>query len=321
MDRIGRLHVNKVNTKLIFWNLLFCRIEAKTMKLYYKIYLLITLISWIPLNCHGQDYIPIVNGDHNIEYEICHPIFDAIALEVYSISGDTVIEGRNYSIVSYENIEGYIRQDSTNSKLWYKEKGGDEKLIMDLNLGVGDSIFIDCARYGRRYSTVMKVETEDSRKVLELDYIYPETYIGPGDTSIYRPLKFIEGIGPSGFFLYQIEDLDFHMYGFILKEVRHDSVVVYSELNECYDLVPNATQEQHKNEWSISPNPCQDYIQINSDDFIKDLVIYNMFGQPIFRQTLVQDGSIIDVSRFPRGMYLVSNNANSNGTIKVFVKE
>ncbi|GLR17751.1 T9SS type A sorting domain-containing protein [Portibacter lacus] len=267
-----------------------------------------------------QNYLPIVNDSQNIQFEVCHPIFDGTLEETYEISGDTLINDLTYFKIKTNDIEGFFRQDSSNAKAWFKEVNGAEKLIMDLNLTVGDSIFIDCDKYGRRYSKVTSIDTIGTRKTVELDYIYPEVYATPTDTIIYRTLKFIEGIGPTGFFLYQIEDVDFHNYGFILRTVRKNGYFVYSEFENCYDLVPVSTKNLDQVHFQIFPNPTSDFIEIKSDHPVEDLKIYNITGQLISQQFIPHTNTKWDLTALESGLYFVNFRIKDRNITEIIVK-
>ena len=157
-----------------------------------KLVLIIISLSLIQ-TLKAKTYEPIIAPGQDIEFNVCHPVFDGTIDETYRNLGDTIINNLEYSIIGDNFFQGFLRQDSTNSKAWFKEDNSDEKLIMDLNMEIGDSIFIDCEMYGQRFSKAVYIDTVDSRKVIELDYIYPRILATQTDTIKYRPLKFIEG--------------------------------------------------------------------------------------------------------------------------------
>ena len=134
-----------------------------------KILILLSLIKTLD----AQSFEPIVMPNQDVEFNVCHPVFDGTIDERYRNIGDTIINGLEYIIIGDNFFQGYLRQDSTYSKAWFKEDNSDEKLIMDLNMEIGDSIFIDCEMYGQRFSKAINIDTVNSRKVIELDYIYP----------------------------------------------------------------------------------------------------------------------------------------------------
>lgn len=226
-----------------------------------------------------------------------------------------------YTIIGDNFFQGYLRQDSTNSKAWFKENNSDEKLIMDLNMEIGDSIFIDCEMYGQRFSKAISIDTVDSKKVIELDYIYPRILATQTDTIKYRPLKFIEGIGTNGSLMYQIDDTDFHLYGFLLETVFKDSNLEYENLEDC-DF-PVSTENIEPFAIEIYPNPSSNYIEVinNGNEEIRRINIYDISGNLILSKRKIFPKEQIDIQLLNQGIYVLQIDiANEIITKRIIVK-
>lgn len=264
----------------------------------------------------AQTYEPIRAPGQEVEFNVCHPIFDGTSEETYRNLGETIINNLEYTIIGDNFFQGFLRQDSTNSKAWFKEDNSDEKLIMDLNMEIGDSIFIDCEMYGQRYSKAVHIDTVDSRKVIELDYIYPRILATQTDTIIYRPLKFIEGIGTNGFLMYQIDDIEFHLYGFLLETVFKDDNMEYENLEDCAFPLSNENIEPLAIE--IYPNPASDYIEIlnNGNEEISSVSIFDVSGSMVLSKSKIYQKEQIDIQFLNQGIYVMQIDIANQSIIK-----
>ena len=270
----------------------------------------------------GQVYEPIISSNQLVEFNVCHPVFDGTANESFQSTGDTIISNTNYIIIEDINFtgiyfsKGYLRQDSLNSKAWFKTDDSDEKLIMDLAMEVGDSIFIDNEMYGSRYSTAVKIDTVDSRRVIELDYIYPRMLATQTDTIKYRPLKFIEGIGTNGFLIYQLEDNGIRNYGYLLETVFKDGIKVYENLEDC--KFPVSSDELNSEEFKIYPNPTKDKmtIEYSGNTKITKYEIIDLTGKII--KSVKANSSIqnIEIQDVQNGIYILRAQVGSEFILK-----
>lgn len=265
----------------------------------------ITILGFWFYPLFSQMYVPIITENQDVEFNVCHPLFDGTSNETYSYLGDTIINSIEYKVIGDNWFQGYLRQNSSNSKAWFKENDSSEKLIMDLDMEIGDSIFIDCEMYGQRFSKAVKIDTINSMKVIELDYIYPQILSSPTDTIKYRPLKFIEGIGTNGFIFYQIDDTEFHLYGFLLETVFKDTNKVYENLEDC--TFPVSTKDLELLPIQIFPNPTSNFINIvnNKKINIVSLNIFDIYGKRIFTKYNIDYDERIDVQSFNRGLYFL----------------
>lgn len=117
----------------------------------------------------------------------------------FELDGDTVIDNLPYKILRMrfcttpDPIYGFARTNSTNSKLWFRALDGEEALIMDMDLEVGDFFS------GMPEGHVTQVGVLNGRKTITIGAFYVGWCI-VGDE---ERLQFIEGIGPnSGWAIY-----------------------------------------------------------------------------------------------------------------------
>ena len=68
----------------------------------------------------------------------------------------------------------------------------------------------------------------------------------------------------------------------------------------------------------LFPNPAKEYLEVNAGGhIIKNLIIYDVLGQPLIKATPMQYKHRLDVSGLRSGHYFI----NINDTVKRFVKE
>ncbi len=79
--------------------------------------------------------------------------------------------------------------------------------------------------------------------------------------------------------------------------------------------------EKTKYPIQIYPNPCSDFIQVNSKEKIKQLELFDMAGMLVSRQTLAQMNTcLIDISHIAGGAYVIKTSTESEiHSSKVFV--
>lgn len=71
---------------------------------------------------------------------------------------------------------------------------------------------------------------------------------------------------------------------------------------------------------SLSPNPVQHLLTVKSSA-ISDVVIYSQVGAAVYRQAFRNsDLALIDLSRFPEGLYLIEVNTNKGTVTRPFSK-
>jgi hypothetical protein len=84
---------------------------------------------------------------------------------------------------------------------------------------------------------------------------------------------------------------------------------------------PLSTQEEHKYEFVISPNPVIDVLSIRFDiNGIKQLVITNIDGRLIMEKRINSLQAEIEVSNLPNGIYLLSVESEGKMNVKKFIK-
>jgi len=144
----------------------------------------------------SAQYQPIYK-DTSTYFKITMEVFDAAYGGVeLRLDGDSVVNNLTYKKVYFYNsikdFVGLMREDSLSAKAWfYGRNDAKERLIMDLDLNVGDTFDISSQFFyytGEDLAIVDSVTTWNGRKVI--------TFSGNfGGGFISQRLKFIEGLG------------------------------------------------------------------------------------------------------------------------------
>ena len=175
-----------------------------------------------------------------------------------------------------------------------------------MSLSLGDTIwlpnyvgYLDSVMY-----TVQDTLTQDGHYTIVLN-----------EELSNRIIKFIEGVGCSNLFDY----LRLYIIGSQLVCCHKDGELIYHSpvagwpeedcvvrpvgVNECVE-----NQKVH-----IWPNPCNDWIYINSDEHIESVKIYDMMGRLLLDNISCKDK--VCIKNLPQGIYLLfieSNHSKSN---------
>ncbi len=106
-----------------------------------------------------------------------------------------------------------------------------------------------------------------------------------------------------------------------------DLNVFNGDTAEFYSLIGCPTtgikDKSFNNNFALYPNPAHNNITIESTSLNKDeaALIFNLQGQLLLQQSLLQNKTTIDISDFTNGMYFVKMKSNNGIVVKKFVKE
>jgi len=251
----------------------------------------------------------------------------------YIITGDTLIPPYIYhklirtgnirpcadpikSFISNTNPIGSFRNDTLNKKVFYLPiDSTNEVLLYDFNLSVGDTIhgyMEDLARLHFGPSYYAQIDSVDSvlintnyRKRWHVKHYSQVINIDPGEI--------IEGIGHTNGLL----------EGFFSGFDSNGSLVCYSENGlPLYGSSPCETVSVKElsldKRFSVSPNPTNNILFINTDIDYNTINIYSLSGKLVKTQSASLQISVLDL---PKGMYFIQLIGNKNNVVQKFIKE
>lgn len=230
------------------------------------------------------------------------------------VAGDTLINGTDYIIIegySISGFKGFLREDTALGKAWYlNNQTFTEHLIMDLQLNLGDSMFIG-GNWNPQpgYYEVDSIYYFNNRKHLQFDY---DLFFAPNEK-----FTLIEGISSNLGFRFQDEDYPNNFNPLLLCS--------FKDGNQEYGTGPctlpgSGSSIREINSFiqiELYPNPTQQNITITIEGWQFDDVeyqIYTVVGK------LVQDGrwnnsnsTTIDLNALETGLYLLTFHNKNKG--------
>ena len=224
----------------------------------------------------------------------------------------------------------YIREDTIKGRLYrYIPDLNEEFLTCDMSLNVGDTFQLPTfssdsrSRYFYKEAgiklVVDSIDYINGRKVIYFPFIilyennnpYPvfKSDYYDGKYSEYSIIPaFIEGIGPTfSPFVYAFHTLEEDMNVMLCVE-KNDTLTFM--LNEELGCIQDkaAIKEIENAKIHISPNPTNDQIKLiidNISDVSGKILILDIIGHVVYRQTIHDNTTIVNVASLSQGVYTV----------------
>ena len=267
----------------------------------------------------SQDYESIF-GTQSTQWNITFGNLWGFGTTEHNVVGDTTINNLTYKIVNGydgpEEIIGYLRENASHSKVWYRNNySPDEILIMDLDLDVGDSMFISGVwNSDHQYYYVDSVYVKDGRKHLRFDL----------EVHFLDNEKFtvIEGITSNLGFRYQDSDYINSFPTILLCSYKNGNQVYGTD--EC---IISAIEEHSSEAIEIYPNPVRDALTIDykGSRGVLFVTIYDLSGKNMLSAEInTSDNNVIDLKKLNAGFYLIhvrDKFGNLNHTARVMKSE
>ncbi|HYX07999.1 MAG TPA: T9SS type A sorting domain-containing protein [Bacteroidales bacterium] len=257
-----------------------------------KIYLLLLFLA-IPWLVKAQ--YKTVFGDDTTQWNIIYTIPDYFPINVYKAYDDTIIGNKSYLKVfkSYQgsayNLFGYLKEDTSSGKLWFRSMDDKERLIMDLSLKKTDTFY-----FGFDDSLLYTVDT-----IFYYNGKKHNSFNGESNDSI----QFIEGIGPFNLFYFEYVS---RPYNAQIRCMKKDNQLVYmnSGYTSCQDIDVgiNANKSEQP---LIFPNPATHSIKIKTRTGNPVSVeVFSSTGLLILK-TITSIEKNIGIDCLPAGIYIV----------------
>jgi len=279
----------------------------------------LVLINIVLLHTVNAQNYESIFGSESTQWNMTIGNLWGIGSTEHHVIGDTIIDNKAYKIVNgytaFDDIKGFVRQDSTHSKAWYRTNvNPNEYLIMDLNLDIGDSLFIGGAwNSDHKFYKVDSIYTSNNRKHIRFDYD-----INLHDVNLYNVKKFtlIEGVVSNMGFRYQDNDFINSLPTILLCAYKND-IQIYKNGN-CTISANNDIEKTKR--LRVLPNPFTDAITIQSENNDKNLnlVISDVTGKIIMRKNSVINGQKIVLDRLKDGLYFLTLSNNNDIFLQSF---
>lgn len=296
-------------------------------KIKLNVYFLVVFFMTITYTFAQSNYIPLlnINNQWNILRRGANPFINYT--EIFKIDKDTIINEKSCKRImkstdsssnAIYNFAYYMYEDTLTKKIYTLDNNFNQKLYFDFSANAGDTLVLYCP-----YNNLVNCDT---------------FYVTQTDTfnigGLYR--KRISSIFKSGGISLQAEDwyegigtlkgLHYGGYppyiGELMKLLcfKNNNQLIFENTSSynCY-YTNVGVNETELSQFSIYPNPVSDNLYINnfqSKEFY--LQIFDIKGQLVFNQKLLEQINKISISNLQRGIYYVVIYNNSN---KVFTKK
>ncbi|WP_375719718.1 T9SS type A sorting domain-containing protein [Saccharicrinis sp. FJH54] len=243
------------------------------------------------------------------------------------IEGDTTINGQAYQIIKarflasvdqpvfyppfyvtdMEIIKGFIREDTVEKKVYtlnsYFDEDNIEYLTYDFSLEPGDSLDISYLLPD------VKIVLDTIHSIQLMDGTQRKKFVF---NDLYTPVNYyyIEGIGGVSSLLYPF-DYNFE-WGSNLDGVGESGTKIYCQEGYCY--VVTANKNTQPMDFSIYPNPAQDFLHLeNYSNENVILTIFNTAGKVLIVHEINSNSSnIVNIQNLFPGIYIYILKSNNN---------
>lgn len=278
----------------------------------YTLFIFITLFLAVQL--HTQNIIVDENKMWSNMQEHCLPEVTTYTTFYNRFEGDTIIDGKSYKMVMIAEDEDYsewfffgsfIREE--NGRVYYREYLGEEGLIYDWNLELGDTVTIDnpLAPGG----LLLTLEEIDS---IETNDGYRERWKLVKDT-LSLPEYWIEGIGSqSGVVNSGTTVFGGLCGGYTLLCASEYDYTVYQnpEYETCYYMLLDDGDEiraENDLNFDVLISKSQRKMEIRfENDQEKMLMVTNLNGITVSKTQSRDETISIDLNAYPKGVYIVT---------------
>ena len=219
----------------------------------------------------------------------------------------------------YGNYKGAIRQDISARKVYFTEISGEESLLYDFSLDVGDTL-------SESYNSMT-----GSNKVSRIDSVlvggvyhkrFWLTYI-QGGWNLIDYVSIIEGIGSTYGLLFMLQP-PFEHYGQNVC-VRINETAVYPAGTLACENISSVSEMNETITFSFSPNPLQDISTLQVSDAFADasLFIFSGTGKEVQHQQLTHTTATVDRKKLEEGIYffMLVNDKGQTSTGKFSVQD
>lgn len=260
--------------------------------------LLLFLLLLSTQNIKAQPYQAVLQSD-STSWDLAHYELFGIEMEhLFTKKYHDSLYAKLYLYGLYPDTTytGKVREDTINGKIWYKDIYNNlEKLIMDMNLNLGDTFQI----IPNMWSNVDSVFFHNGRKIIRFEL----------QTKWDEPVMFIEGVGPNISLLYTVDDFDKHY-----AACKYDlSSLVYVNSNQNFDACQpkpvGFVDNSQINNVFIYPNPAANeiYVELPEDSHSNtEFTLSDFSGKIVLNNQFLGRKIIFHIGDLHQGIYFVT---------------
>ena len=195
----------------------------------------------------------------------------------------------------YPNLVGTLRESDGQLWITYTNDPGNEYLLMDMNLEVGDEFVFDTFNYT---GTVVETRYENGRKIIVFDR--------PSYNWYREPIMFIEGVGRNIMSWEQYGDWDYSYQSckFDGEELAYSTPNTH--FRDCEIITDDIAENWgDKQGIEVYPNPAQNAVSIAFPDGAgcQSVEIYALDGRLVQSQN--SNCETVDISNLESGVYIL----------------
>lgn len=229
---------------------------------------------------------------------------DFVATVQFKAYGDTIINEKEYRLVSEDYINGvqpfgFLREDTIQGRLWLKKfNDTSEYLIMDLNLNINDTFLLRNSQWDDwNEKFVVKEVTDANGKIVRLQ-----------GTESFNNISFIEGIGVD--YSFHLIEQSWIYYEFLCSYKDNIQTFDNPDFGDCYiPFTVTDISEITTKQVRIYPIPTIDKLTIEIEKSQRNnCKIYNINGILIGNYTYNSSELIIDIANYQSGLYFIKIN-------------
>lgn len=284
------------------------------MKLSIPILFLVILIS--VSSSFAQPFQSIFGKDSTSWCTLVEHFDGSHTEEFKSYNKDTMLGTVRYNqvVYSYNSREPalFLREDSIAGKLWMRNNQGNEILIMDLSLQVGDTFLVNDNGSINQVLHVANVYTDSlNRRIIQFKEKHRHTRMTDGLNTTDSCILFIEGIGPTTGIAQNV-----------ISVVSNELLCVYKDeiktfANNYYKGVCYIQYGAAPSFWgdltpTVYPTPCNDIIHLqHTDDKLNEAAFYTLQGQLALKLTIDNSSKSINTTSLTPGVYYLTLSTKS----------
>lgn len=277
-------------------------------------FLLITLMATAA--AQAQTYYPTLQS--GVVWQINYIGAAGYGSSTVRTLGDSVVGGVTYEKVNDGSPISLYREDTAGQEIYYRSPSGQETLLYDFALNMGDSVVIswfdsyllEYENFTFYVDSVSQTAIQSgSRKLLRLHCN------GCDQPSLYW-LESVGNLYNLGPLSYNSEGIDYPTDTITCQQINGAQTFLLSDSTPCNltsgidDLSGSAMQ------LSFYPNPVQNSITLSASELITNVEIINMTGQVVssnqYHATMVN----VDMAAFPAGVYIMQANGQAYRIVK-----